>query len=78
METFVVEIERTEKYRTKVLVKAVDKADARRRAMEFDADNGLENTWNELQPEVETAYSPYNMGEAHPKDGEEGRLPVVE
>ena len=76
METFVVEIERTEKYYMKVRVKAKDEQEARRKVIEFDNNNGLENQWNELDPIVSTEYTPYS--EAYLIDGEEEGLIVVE
>ena len=77
MEKFVVEIERTEKYYTKVLVEATDELDARRRAVAFDEDNGLEAEWNELQPEVGTTYTAYDMDEAHLIYGEAECMTVI-
>lgn len=78
MEQFVVEIERTEKYYTKVLVKAENEQEARRKAVEFDIGNGLEDTWNELQPSVSTDYTATPEALACITDGEKEFLTVVE
>lgn len=53
---FVVEIERTEKYFHKCIVEAKDRNEAVRKVSAFDVNNGFSNTWNELQPSVETEY----------------------
>lgn len=56
MAMFVVEITRTETYTHTVKVEAKDEAEARRKVMNFDDDNGFENEWNELSPSVDTEY----------------------
>lgn len=53
---FVVEITRTETYTHTVRVKAKNELEARWKVMNFDDDNYFEGKWNEIAPDVATAY----------------------
>ena len=53
---YIVEIERKETYRHRVVVDAKDEIEAKRKVMEFDDGNGFENIWNEADFDVDTTY----------------------
>lgn len=56
MAKFIVEIERTEKYRQFVRVEAENELEARRKAEDYDSNDGLANDWEEQIPVVDTEY----------------------
>ena len=74
---FVVEIERTEKYFHKVIVEAKDKNEAVRKVSAFESNDGFSDTWNELQPSVDTEYVATEKDMACLTEGEEKCLEVV-
>ena len=55
-------IERVERYFHQVEVEAETAAEAERKVQAMDADNAFEEEWNELQPEVKTAYEAEDAG----------------
>lgn len=74
---FVVEIERTEKYFHKCIVEAKDRREAVRKVSEFDSNDGFSDTWNELQPSVDTDYVATEKDLACLTEGEEEHIEVV-
>ena len=74
---FVVEITRTETYTHTVRVEAKDEAEARRKVMNFDDDDGFVNEWNELEPSVDTEYEATEAIDTNFDDQELKDLPEV-
>ena len=74
---FVVDITRTETYIHTVRVKAKDEAEARRKVMNFDDDDGFVNEWNELDPSVNTEYEATEAIDTNFDDQELKDLPEV-
>lgn len=74
---FVVEITRTETYTHTVRVNAKNKLEARWKVMNFDDDNGFENEWNELDPDVSTKYDATEAVDTNFDDQELKDIPEV-
>ena len=56
MAKYIVEIERTEHYRQFLRVNAKSEQEARRKAEDYDSNDGLANDWEEQEPVVDTEY----------------------
>lgn len=74
---FIVEIERIERYYNKVAVIAKDEQEATKKVGAYDLDNGFENEWNELQPDVTTHYYATAQEDAGLTDGEISHIDTI-